>query len=241
MSTNLQLQVPDQEIMPNHRIGHNELICELRKTPTVLYGIFTEVVRQFYLNGTGYLEGCPKLKWDANPQKTDIWIDSELAWNDEHPEFRPAIYVKLGELQYETPLSPHTPVGFNMRDAVYKYGRIGKGTVSFVHVAQRAGESLILCDNTATFLTNFSTPIRNDFCFSRFVEVSRNPLAQSQPESSLRYASVTTFTYWFGEDWSIKLESPILKSLKVLGLDIPSGQERWKHDSISTNGKPPEL
>ena len=241
MSTNLQLQVPNQEIMPNHAIGKNELICELRKTPTILYGIYTEVVRQFYLNGSGYLEGCPKVKWNFDPNKTDIWIDSELAWNDEHPEFRPAIYVKLGDIQYETPLSPHTLVGFNMKDAIYHYGRIAKGTVSFVHVAQRAGESLILCDNTATFLTDFSTPIRNDFCFNSFSEVSRNPLAQSQPESSQRYASVTTFAYSFGEEWSIKLESPILKSLKVVAFDIPSGQESWKHDSISTNGKPPEL
>ena len=241
MSTNLQLNIPDREILPHHTVGGKELICELRKTPSVLYGLFTELVRGYYLNGQGYLKGTPCVKWDEDANKSGIWIDSELNWNDEHPEFRPAIFVRLGELQSNSPLNPNTPVNMNMRDGIYYYARQVTGSVSFVHVSQRAGEALVLCDNTAAYITHFSSQIRDDFCFTRFMEVSRTPIVQTQKESSERYMSQVTYSFTFGETWSSKLESPILKVLNVNVDNTFYGQKKPGHDSINTDSKLPEL
>lgn len=241
MSTNLQLDVPEREILPKDKLADKNLICELRKTCSVLYGLFTEVVRQYYLNGEGYLLGTPKVKWDDDPQKTGIWIDSELNWNDEHPEFRPAIFVSLGDLQSSSPTNPNTPVQMNLRDAIYHYARSVQGTVTFVHVAQRAGEALALCDNTATYLTHFSAQIRDDFCFTTFAEIGRKPLIQANPESSERYMSSVSYLYKFGEQWSSKLESPILKVLNIRASANPADfglHNNGGHGSIDTDIKP---
>ena len=240
MSTNLHLLIPDREIFPDDKLADKDLICELRKTPTVLYGLFTEVVRQYYLNGQGYLKGTPEIKWDEDPLKSQIWIDSELNWNDEHPEFRPAIFISLGELQSTSPVNPNSAVKFEMRDAIYHYARQVSGTVTFVHVAQRAGEALILCDNTAAYLTHFAAQIRDDFCFQLFTEIGRKPLVQTKPESSERYMSAATYAFKFGEEWSSKLESPILKVLNVNAKPTFDRQELRGHGSINTDTRPPQ-
>lgn len=234
----LKIQVPDREILPSDKLADKDLICQLRKTPSVLYGLFTELVRQYYMNGDGYLLGTPDVRWDADASKSGIWIDSELNWNDEHPEFRPAIFVSLGEMQSSSPVNPNGAVRMNLRDAVYYYARSVTGTVSFVHVAQRAGEALALCDNTAAYLTHFASQIRDDFCFTTFAEVSRKPLVQAPPESSERYMSAVSYVFKFGEEWSSKLESPILK---VLNVDVSATfgrQIHLGHGSISTDTTP---
>lgn len=211
-STNLPVAGCTREIMPYHAIAGTEHICGLRKTNTVLYGIFLDIVRQFYMNGPdGYLIGAPEVTWSSDESKTKIWIDTELRWEDTRPEFRPAIYVHLGGLEFNSPLDQHEPTGFEMRDASYTYSRIGAGTVTFTHVAESGGEACILCDNTATYLTTFSSQIRKDYCFSKFSERQRTAIQQAKPESSERYSSSTSFGFEFAENWTVKLESPKLK------------------------------
>ena len=241
MASQLELNIPDLEIMPNHSIGQEELICELRKTPSVLYGIFVEVARKVYISGQGYLKGVPNIMWDEDPNKTGIWIDSELNWRDDVPEFRPAIFVRLGEQQTSSPSNINKPSALDVVDAIYTYERFVSGTVSFVHVAERAGEALILADNTEAVLNDFAAQIKTDFCFTHFVPASRVPLAQVQPESSPRYSSIVTYRYDFGESWSLKLESPKLKTLQVKYSGVFDGQQYRGHGSISKNVTPPAL
>lgn len=230
--------IPDQEIQPVHAIAGNELICEIRKTPTVLYGIFTELVQQFYsMNGPDdRLFGTPDVVWTNNPQTTGIWIDTELRWEQEHPEFRPAIYVKLGQINYSTLDGTHRGlVKKDVQEAEYHYARVGEGSVSFVHVGGTAGEALSLADATLDYLDAFSPVITDDFCFDWFALAACTPVQAVSKDSKEKYASTVTYSFRFTDGWSLKLESPKLKRVILRATDAVSRRlevgDYWDFDS----------
>ena len=209
--------VQDREIQPFHQLAGNELICEIRKTSTVLYGIFTEIVQQFWKRtGEARLFGTPDVVWDRNPDKTRIWIDTELRWEAEHPEFRPAIYVRLSPVQYGTLTGSKTGLmKTDVQEAIYHYARTGEGQVSYVHVGSTSGEACSLCDATMDYLDAFSPVITDDFCFDWFKIASREPLKTMSKDSKEKYGSVVTYDFRFTDAWQLKLESPKLKDLRV--------------------------
>ena len=224
------------EVHEVHELAGHELICELRKTNMVLYGMFTELVRKLYRQNGPYVVGCPDVRWDPDPQKTGIWIDTELNWNPEHPEFLPAIFVRLGEVQYSSP-GGAAPIasGMILRDAVYKTLRTGRTAVSFCHVGGNAGEACALCDNTRFWLSDFAMPIRRDLVLSGFYEVGSVPLRQYQRDSKERWQSMTTFAVEWNEESSLKLESPILRSI-----DADFLKERGKYGILSARKGAPD-
>ena len=216
---NLPIEIPDDEIQPWHSLGGIEHICELRKSCTVLYGIFTELARLVYHDTDGRLIGTPDVVWKANG--TDIWIDSELRWEDQHPEVRPAIYIQLGQIQYQ----PFFP-GFNAKVApANRYGerhyeQKASGQVTFMHVASTVGEACALADNTDYALTLMQDPICHDFCFDQFISVGRVPLEKLQKEASEKYASGVTFSFDFSDAWDVREVAPVLKTIHVIH-DVP--------------------
>jgi len=237
----LELKVAPVETHEVHELAGRELICELRKTNMVLYGLFVELVREFYRFQTPYIIGVPDVRWDKDPQKTGIWIDSELTWNASHPEFVPAIYVKLGDVQYGSLVGNGQPtIGpMVLKDAVYSSIRSGHGSVTFVHVGGTSGESCMLCDNTRAYLSDFSNIVKRDFAFTKFYEQSASPIRQTQPDSKEKWQSSTTFVIEWNEKTSLKLESPILRSVDLIGTD-PDSLHRLRDYGIlsSRQGKP---
>ena len=233
----LQVKVSPDETHEVHEIAHHELICELRKTNMVLYGLFVELVRELYRFESPYIVGCPDVKWDPDPQKTGIWIDSELNWNPEHPEFLPAIYVKLGGVQYSSLYGAGQPTmsGMILKDAVYKIVRNAATQVTFVHVGGNAGEACMLCDNTRSYLSDFSMPIRRDMVFSKFYEAQATALQQTKPDSKERWQSTATFNVEWAEETSLKLESPILREITIEAL-----QDRIKYGILSSKKGTPD-
>ena len=237
----LELKVAPTETHDVHELAGHELICELRKTNMVLYGLFVELVREFYRFQTPYIIGVPDVRWDKDPQKTGIWIDSELTWNASHPEFVPAIYVKLGPVQYGSPFGEGQPLasGMVLKDAIYRTCRTGHGSVTFVHVGGTAGEACMLCDNTRAYLSDFSPRIRSDFVLTKFYEQQSTPLQQAQPDSKEKWQSSSTFAIEWHEETGVKLESPILRSVDLVGTD-PDSLKQFKDYGIlsSRQGKP---
>ena len=214
-------RVRDREVQSFHELAGNELICELRKTPTVLYGIFTELAQQFWgLGPEAKLFGTPDVQWNRDPDKTKIWIDTELRWEATHPEFRPAIYVKLSPVQCGTVNGNTTGlVKRDLQEAEYHYARTGQGQVSFVHVGATAGEACSLADATMDYLDAFSPVITDDYCFDWFKLASREPLHALGKDSNEKYGSVVTYDFRFTESWRLKLESPKLRQLVVRATD----------------------
>ncbi len=207
---------PNIEVSPDSDVSGHEDICSRRKTSMFLYGAFVEYVRKLYRDGL-FLVGTPDVRWGRTTQADGVWIDAEYNWKPENPEFLPAIYVKLGELQYSFRTgSQDRFVGVNIRNGIYESERTGAGTVTFVHVSRTSGEAIALCDNTRYRMNEYSRPIQEDLCLNKFHEASANPLAPAQKVSSEAYQSSSTFTFEFLERWGIKMESPILRSVDVL-------------------------
>lgn len=230
---NLPIKVSENEIQPNHSLGGVECICELRKNATILYGIFVELARFVYHDLNGRLIGTPEVVW--TPKGTDIWIDSELRWEDQHPEVRPAIYIQLSPIE-STPIIPYYNGRITGADrfGTYTYNQLAKGTVNFVHVASTSGEACALADNTANFLSMAQDAIKKDFCFSRFYYTGRTPLEKSADEASPKYVSVVTFTYEYNDTWTVTPETPILKSIDIIN---SSRHDTINHANIMTENK----
>lgn len=230
---NLPIEVTDDEIQPWHSLGGVECICELRKSCAVLYGIFTELARLTYHDTDGRLIGTPDVTW--NYKKPTIWIDTELKWEDQHPEVRPAIYIHLEPLKVDEVIPGYNgQVAAADRFGACSYAQHVSGAVTFVHVASTTGEACSLADNTEYMLSSLQNPIRKDFCFTKFVLAGRTPLEKLPDEASEKYASAVTFAFEFTQSWDVIGETPILKSIDLLN---SSRHATVNRDNIITETK----
>lgn len=212
--SNTPYDIPDASIHDRELADRVKLIAQLRKTPLVLYGIFLELARQFYSDSNNIPIDVNAV-WNSDPAKSGIWIDTEYRWEDENPEFRPAIYVKLGDIKYDSLTGRHDgELGMDLEQGEYHFSRNGTGTVSWVHIGRKKGEAVILAGATLDYIDAFSKVIRDDFCFQTFELVGLSPMALDK-ESKERYRSVITASFSFQDTWALKLESQKLKRLVI--------------------------
>lgn len=213
--------VSQDEIQPWHRLGGMEHICELRKDATVLYAIFINILRGIYATRDGRTFGCPDVLWSRNSEKTQIWIDTELRWEDKRPDFLPAIYVNLGQMQYqEVGTMRHSVLGGANKFGETPHQVKASGTVNFMHVSNTAGEACAIADNTEMFFSRLRTELAKTYCFKGdLAVVARTPLQKGQDSESSgkkKFVSVVTVAFEFEDAWSVKQETPILKSIVML-------------------------
>lgn len=208
-----------EEVQPWHRLGGMEHICELRKSSQVLYAIFVTIIRMIYAGKGGRTFGCPDVVWSADPEKTQLWIDTELRWEDMRPDFTPAIFVNLGEMRYEMPPTLDREArAFISNDGERHYERTVSGTVSFVHVCDKAGAACCLADNTENYLSSLQDQIADEYCFDHFTVAGRVPRQQKETPQTAgkgKYASVVSVSFDFTDAWTVKVESPILKTVSM--------------------------
>jgi len=212
--------VSQAEVQPWHRLGGVEHICELRKSSSVLYGILVTILRMMYSNKKGRTFGCPNIVWDKDPEKTKLWIDTELRWEDNRPDVTPAIYVNLGEIQYVLPPTMDMQGRCSITEGGEQhYERTGSCTASIVHVCDTAGEACALADNTENYLSSLQDNLAEEYCFAHFVVLGRVPLRkkeQSQSAGKEKIASVVQVKFDWYDSWFVKLETPILKSVELI-------------------------
>ena len=206
------------------QIEDRDLICELTKHSSVLYGMFTDMLRRVYSSPNCFIKGCPSRLFDFDKNKTQIWIDKEMRWQDEHPEFRPAIYIKLGKIGYTYPMDrrafatePHTSTNIYLRGIT--------GVVSFVHIAKTAGEANILCDNTLDYMWSFSQAIKQDFCLSDFRPIEQTPVERAPQASKEQWMSTCSCKFEAYDVTGITPEAPVLSEIKLTALQnkVPDG------------------
>lgn len=212
--------VSQEEVQPWHRLGGMEHICELRKSSSVLYGIFITILRMLYSSKKGRTFGCPDIIWNKDVGKTQLWIDTELRWEDRRPDVYPAIYVSIGDIQY-TPSPGLDMEGetFMSYDGEQHYERVGTCTASIVHVCDNSGEACALADNTENYLSSLQGPLAEEYCFDHFVVTGRVPLQkkeQSQTAGKEKMVSVVQVKFDWTDKWAVKMETPILKSIDVI-------------------------
>lgn len=204
--------IKDELLMGEYTAQQTKLLCHIRKTPIVLYGLFVEILRQMYVNALNLpIDVCAT--WDKDPRKTKIWIDTEFKWEDESPNFRPAIYVKLGAIQYKSITGRHDSLySQDLVQGEMHYSRSGAGTVTYVHIGHSKGESVALAGSTLDFLDAFATVIRDDLNFTTFELITTNPMTVDK-EAREKYRSEVVIAFSFEDSWSLKLESPKLKRI----------------------------
>ena len=212
--------VSQAEVQPWHRLGGVEHICELRKNAQVLYSIFVTILRVIYSSKDGRTFGCPDVLWSKDSKKTELWIDTELRWEDQRPDFTPAIYVSLSELQYEFPPTLDMQARtFLSHDAERHYERTVSGAVTFLHVADTAGTACSLADNTENYLSMLQDQLAEEYCFDHLVVSGRSPRQKketSQAEGKGKYISTVTVKFDYTDAWKVKMETPILKVVSMM-------------------------
>lgn len=217
--------VSQEEVQPWHRLGGVEHICELRKNASVLYSILVTILRGVYSDRRGRSFGCPDVLWNKDAQKTQIWIDTELRWEDMRPDFTPAIFVCLGEIQYDfAPTIDQQARILMSRDGERHYERTGKCSATIVHVCDRSGSACALADNTEHFMSSLQDQIAEEYCFEHFVVTGRSPLRKKDlPQTAGKDKMVSTVTVGmdFADAWVVKSESPMLKVVSVIDRGTP--------------------
>lgn len=248
--------VSQEEVQPWHRLGGVEHICELRKNVQVLYGIFVTILRTIWSNKSGRTFGCPDVVWRKDGQKTEIWIDTELRWEDQRPDFSPAIYVSLGEIRYDSvPTLDREARTFLSHGAEQHYERTGTATATFIHVADKAGAVCALADNTENYLSFLQDQIAQEYCFDHFVVISRQPRQKKEQEQSSgkgKYISAVTVQFDFSDAWTVKIETPLLKAVNMIeegrsgicvagaGVDVRDGMVEIEFSNLSTERDTPK-
>ena len=205
-------KITDKLIMGDDLAQEEGLLCHIRKTPLVLYGMFVNITQQLYGSDINLpIDVCAK--WDKDPTKTKIWIDTEYKWEDESPAFRPAIYIKLGQITYKSVTGRHDALySVDLVQGEQLFSRSGAGTATWVHIGSSKGESVALAGATLDFLDGFATVIRDDLNFQTFQPASLNATVVDK-EAKERYRSEVVMEFMFEDNWAIKLESPKLKRI----------------------------
>lgn len=215
--------VSQEEVQPWHMLGGVEHICELRKSAQVLYAILVSILRMMYSGKEGRTFGCPDVVWKNDPEKTQVWIDTELRWEDMRPDFTPAIFVSLGELKYEFPPTMDGQARtFLSNDGEQHYERTVQGTATIVHVCDKAGPACCLADNTENYLSSLQDQISLEYCFDHFTVTGRLPRQQKETPQTAgkgKYVSVVSVQFDYTDSWFVKIESPILRKVSMMDLD----------------------
>jgi len=186
-------------------------IFPVRKKTRTLYGLFLELIRQLYSDQNNLLTGTSAV-WNKDELLSKIWIDTEYVWEDNTPEFRPAIYISLQGLKPTPIIGQKSQIGSDTKEGEAHYGKTINGSVAFVHIGGTKGETINLIDNTYEYLDGLADIIRQDFCFDTFGVVDVTPLKVVKAEKDhLRGEVVAAFSY--KDYWTIKLESPKLKRI----------------------------
>lgn len=209
------------QLLDRDEIGDNvTTLGSIRKTPMVLYGIFVELLRQIYSEEIQ----DPDLGWvwagkdgatNTDPNASKIWIDTEYKWNDEAPDFRPAIFISLQTITYASYAGSNSRglIGVNLKEGEYDYERSGKAAVEFVHIGNTKGEGVKLAEQTLDYLDAFADVIRKEFCFEKFFIQEATPIQVVKEDREKFRSTVKAHMEW-SDTWTLKLESP--KLMKVI-------------------------
>ena len=232
--------VSQDEVQPWHRLGGIEHICELRKSSQVLYSIFVTILRMIYSDKNGRTFGCPDVLWKRDPQKTELWIDTELRWEDQRPDFTPAIFVNLGEIKYDFLPTLDQQARLMMNNAGERhYERTGHGTAQIMHISDKAGAACSLADNTENYMSSLQDQICDEYCFEHFAVVGRMPRQQKETAQTAgkgKYVSVVAVQFDFTDAWDVKYETPILKAVSLIDFGAPDVDENGNEHGIDVTG-----
>lgn len=171
-----------------------------------------------------------------DPQKTELWIDTELRWEDQRPDFTPAIFVSLGEIKYDFVPTIDRQARLAMSsDGERNYERFGHGSAQIVHISDKAGAACSLADNTENYMSSLQDQICEEYCFDNFAVIGRIPRQQKEQAQTAgkgKYVSVVSVQFDFTDAWIVKFETPILKVVSM----VESGEHKMDENGNLIGG-----
>ena len=191
---------------------------ELRKSSTVLQGMFVELARAVWMDGYDFIEGFPSdFRYSPDITKCRLQIDSEFNFTEVVKDPTSLIGIKLGNIEYKK--SPGATrdgiIGTSKSTDQQYYSRTGTGTVTFSHIGTSDGQSVSMADATQEFLEAYSGVIRKEFGFNQFEIIGRRPLTEHPRKlyGKERYLSEVVAAFQFENTWQLVLESPKLQEI----------------------------
>ena len=190
-----------------------EVIQGMRRTPDILYGMMLEILRRLYTDENLFNYGDRKVIWCPDPRQTQVWINSEAEWDDELPEFMPAIYVKLGDISYKSYGKLSGEVGVTGITGARNIAREASCSIIFSHIARNKGEAIALANSTHNYMDAFSIVIRDDLLFEVFVINKRKIINPIKNNVTTVFGSDIIFNVQWQENFFIKPERLKLKRI----------------------------
>ena len=204
--------------IPRRTLGDGtSTIGQIRKDPSVLYGIFVELARQIF-SPAGQDAGSPWI-WDKDPSKATLWVDNATVWRDRTPSFRPAVYVSLAPLTYASPTGVDKGLmNVAIVESEYDYVYKATGKVTWNVLGNTNGEGLTVGERLMAYVQAFANVIREEYCFTTFYVSGFIPeQVVKEGEDKEQYRTVLEATFGFNEAWTLKLESPKLNAVVFHG------------------------
>ena len=200
--------------------------CRNRKTPLMLTGLWTAIVRQFYLDPENLYREV--MAWDPtgkNDKKT--YIEGSNIWKDDKIDLRPAIVVDVGDMQMQPNhfQGMDRRQGFDMVEGESFYERSVVGSVVLAHLGKNRGQVINYASNTYDLIDAFARTIKHDYCFDilEMRSILKPRLRKADPED---WESLLQIDFQFREGFSVKTESPKLKTISLKAVVNPSDTQQ---------------
>jgi hypothetical protein len=189
--------------------------CRNRKTPTMLAGLFTALLRQFYLDPGSLYQNVHAYDPSGKCDKR-TYIEPSGTWDDGKTDMRPAIIVDIGTLQ----MNPMKFAGmdrranFDLMEGESDYEREITGSVVFAHLGGAKAQVQAYAGCTYDLFDAFAHAIKKDFCFDIFElrSILKPRLRKTAPED---WECFLQADFRFREGFTVKTESPKLKTISL--------------------------
>lgn len=189
--------------------------CRNRKTPFVLAGMFTGILKTLMSDKDALYPGVPAYVPGGNCPGS-LYIEGSNVWKDNVTDPRPAVIVDIGDLQVQQDayhgIDQRARFDLEEGEAVFEPKIVG--VLVFMSLGKNKGQAQMIASNVYDLIDGFSNAIRTDFCFDKFdiTAILRPRLRRTEPED---WECLVQATFTFREGYSLKHESPKLKEISL--------------------------
>ena len=212
--------------VPNPRLPSPEAEQNLRvrpSSPLAVVGLFVEVIRSRFqpsVVGTNL-----PWTWDADVKKTKIAIESAYVEDQDHRNFKPAVFVDIDSATYGRTVTGDR-AGQILNTSQEAFFALDSHTMLIECIAAKRGESYVIGDVVRTFLHASS-----DLIQAKFGLHEMTPVVLGRPQPSPRdkevFIAPITFTVQIPVRWTSRPTVPLLQEiiLKIARSSAPDATE----------------
>ena len=202
------------EATPQFIGPHPSELCSLLPRPLILTGLFRDILTRHFCSPL-YIEepDLRQLIWKDDP-KTKVLIESYWRWEPRTMEKRPAVILKRNAYKNQR-------IGIDDRHQPTRgdrgnphYATTWLGSHSLFCIAGSGAQVELLATEVQRELTEFGPLIRERLQLLRFAVIEVGAIAELE-ESTENFVVPVNVGYAFQEQWMIRKQAPVLKTLSM--------------------------